>query len=118
MRHDYVSKAWTLLFPTGVRPGGGDRSAYERFAIPYTFKPQLSFLEAVVAAIGAFLRVLFGCLLFAVWGTYSLFTWSTIHDPFLRVGIQLPLFFCFVLCFMLVMLAIAALIKATLVRLH
>jgi hypothetical protein len=95
-----------------------DRSAYERFAIPYTFKPQLSFSEAVVAAAGAFLRVFCGCLLFAIWGSYSLFAWGTIRNPFWRLGIELPLFFCFVLAFLAVMLAIAALVRAVSLRLH
>jgi hypothetical protein len=47
------------------------RSSYERFAIPNTFKPHLSPAEAAISAIGAFLRILLGSILFAVWGTYS-----------------------------------------------
>lgn len=119
MGNVYISKAWSLLFPPSVRAEAWqDRSAYERFAIPYTFKPQLSFLEAVVAAFGAFVRVVLGCLLFSVWGSYSLFAWSTIRSPFWRVGIQFPLFLCFVLSFLVVMLAIAALVRAASPRLR
>jgi hypothetical protein len=117
MRNARIERALTLLFPLATGGGPVERSQYERFALPYSFKPQLSFLEAVVAALGAFLRVLLGCLLFAVWGTYSLFTWSTIRNPFLRVGVQLPLFFLFAACFLLVMLVIANVVKAVSLRL-
>jgi hypothetical protein len=113
MRNAYITRARALLFPAGVRADSEeDRSGYERCAIPHTFKPQLSFLEAVVATIGAFLRVLLGCLVFAVWGTYSLFAWSMIRNPFWRVGVQLPLFLSFIVSFVLIMLAIAALVRA------
>ena len=43
-----------------------DRPGYERFAIPYSFKPRLSLVEALVASLGAFLRIFLGSLLFAV----------------------------------------------------
>ena len=64
-----------------------ERSSYERFAIPYTFKPQLSVAEAFVAACGAFLRILFGSMIFAVWGAYILLAWTTIHNLFLRCAV-------------------------------
>jgi hypothetical protein len=113
MRNAHIARARALLFSADVRADVGEhRSAYERCAIPYTFKPQLSFLEALVAAAGAFLRVLLGCLSFAVWGTYSLFAWSMIRNPFWRIGVQLPLFLSFILSFVLIMLAIAALVRA------
>jgi hypothetical protein len=112
-----VEKAWiakvrVLFFPLAARGDGGeDRSKYERLAIPFTFKPQLSFLEALVATFGALLRVFLGSLLFAVWGTYSLVAWTTIRNQFWRVGVQLPLFLLFLLIFALLMLAIAALVR-------
>lgn len=64
--------------------GYWERSSYERFALPYTFKPRLSVAQAFVAACGAFLRILFGSIIFAVWGTYILLAWKTIPNLFLR----------------------------------
>jgi hypothetical protein len=92
MRNAYIASwARDLLFPPPVRAGAGeDRSAYGRFAIPYTFKPQWSFLEAVMATAGAFLRVLLGCVAFSVWGTHS-----TIRNPFWWFGVLLPLLLSF-----------------------
>ncbi len=60
-----------VAFP--VERGGVDpaRSTYERFAIPYSFKPRLSLAEAVIAATGAFFRIFLGSILFAVWGVYT-----------------------------------------------
>lgn len=106
--------ARALLFPTIDRGGEEEApSKHERFAIPFTFKPQLSFLEAVIATAGALLRIFLGSLLFAVWGTYSLVAWTRIHNLFLRVGVQLPLIFLFLLSFSLLMFAITALVRIT-----
>jgi len=69
---------------TPPKLGYVDRSSYERFAIPYTFKPQLSLSEAFVAACGAFLRILLGSLIFAFFGAYILLAWTSIHNVFLR----------------------------------
>jgi len=117
MRNSYIAWAQALLFPPPAE-SAEDRSQHERLAIPHTFKPQLSFPEAVVATIGASLRLLLGCLLFAVWGTYSAFAWSTIRNPFLRIAVELPLLLCFLISFALLMLAIRALVKAISLKLH
>jgi hypothetical protein len=117
VKNSYVAKARGLLFPPAVRSDGAqDRSEYERFAIPFTFKPQLSFVEAVIEAAGAFLRVFLGSVLFAVWGAYSLVVWTTVRSLFWRVSMLFPLFLAFVLAFALLMLAIAALVRAVLPR--
>jgi hypothetical protein len=101
-----------LLFPPAEQSDRGvERSAYERFAIPYAFKPQLSFAEAVLAAAGSFLRIFLGSLLFAIWGTYSLETWAAIRSYFWRFAALLPLFVLFVLSFAVLMLAISALVR-------
>jgi hypothetical protein len=89
-------------------PHGVDRSAYERFALPHAFKPRLSFLEACMAVFAAISKIFLGSLLFAVWGTYSLLAWSTIHSPFLRVIVLLPLLLLFLFSFALVMIGISA----------
>jgi len=100
-----------LLRPADLEDEGVDRSVYERFAIPYAFKPQLSFTEALVAVAGAFLRIFLGSLLFAVWGTYSLEVWFEIRNYVWRVAALLPLFVLFVLAFAILMLMISALVR-------
>ena len=92
------------------------RSRGERFAIPFSFKPQLSFWEGVVGAAGAFLRVLLGCILFAVWGAYSLMFWSTIRSVWLRIGVLSSFLIAFLLSQALTMLAIAAVMRSVLPR--
>jgi hypothetical protein len=108
----WIAKMRGLFFPLADQADGEkDRSVYERFEIPFTFKPHLSFVEALIATAGALLRIFLGSLLFAVWGTYSLVAWSAIRNPFWRVGTQLPLLVLFLLSFCLLMLAIAALVR-------
>jgi hypothetical protein len=95
-----------VAFPVehdGVDPS---RSAYERFAIPYTFKPRLSVGEAVIAASGALVR-----MLFAFWGTYSFLAWNATGNIFLRVLVLVALFASFAVAMALVMVAISALVK-------
>ena len=84
----------------------------QRFVIPFTFKPQLAFVQAVISAFGAFLRIFFGSLLFAVWGTYSLLLWTTVRNPFWRVAVLLPILVMFVATFTLLMLVINASVRA------
>jgi hypothetical protein len=100
-----------LLPPDDLVDPQADRSVYERFAIPYTFKPQLSFGEAIVGVAAAFLRIFLGSLLFAVWGTYSLEAWSWIRNYVWRVAVVLPLFVLFLLSFTMLMLGISALAR-------
>jgi len=106
-----LAKLSGLLVPSS---GHGDqdpeRSAYERFAIPYSFKPQLSFIEAVIAAGGALLRILLGSLLFALWGVYSLLAWSTIRNVFWRGAALLVLLSLFAVSLTLLMLAVSAVV--------
>jgi hypothetical protein len=92
------------------------RSSYERFALPHTFKPQLSLAEAAISAAGAFLRILFGSMLFAVWGTYTFYAWSSIRNVFLRGGAVLALLLLFAVSFTFLMLAISALLRKCLAR--
>ena len=90
---------------------GADRSSFERFAIPYSFKPRLSVWEAAVAALIAFLRIFLGCLLFAFWGAYTLLAWSTIGNPFWRVVAMAPLLALFPLLLGILMLLLSLLAK-------
>src|SRR5579863_5440332 len=93
------------------RHDNAQQSSYERFALPHTFKPQLSLAEAAVSAAGAFFRILFGSILFAVWGTYTFYAWSSIRNVFLRGGAVLALLFLFAVSFAFLMLAISALVR-------
>jgi hypothetical protein len=83
---------------------GGDRSPYERFAIPYSFPPALSASEAVRATLRTFLRILLGSVLFGVWGACALLAWASIGNPFLRVAAMIPMIalFLVLLCGLLV----------------
>ncbi len=84
--------------------GGGDRSPYERFAIPYLFQPSLSVAEAVRASLRTFLRIFLGSLLFGVWGAYALLLWTSVRNPFLRVAAMIPMIalFLVLLCGLLI----------------
>jgi hypothetical protein len=88
-----------------------DRSQYERLAIPFSFKPQLSLAEATISAGGAFLRIILGSLLFAVWGTFSYLAWSTIRNIFLRATALVAMLSAFAVSFALLMMGIAALVR-------
>jgi len=87
------------------------RSSYERFALPYVFKPRLSLAEAAVAAAGALLRIFLGSLLFAVWGATVLFAWNEIRNIILRIAAVLALGALFVILLAFLMLGISALVK-------
>ncbi len=71
--------------------------SYDRLAIPHSFKPQMSVLEAVFAALGMFLRIVLSSLLFAVWGACSLMARSRIPSLFLRLPVLAVLLALFVL---------------------
>jgi hypothetical protein len=83
---------------------GGERSQYERFAIPYSFPPALSASEAVRATLRTFLRILLGSVLFGVWGACALLAWASIGNPVLRVAAMIPMIVLFLvlLCGLLV----------------
>jgi hypothetical protein len=112
MKNAWIAKTSALLLPPAeLGSGGRDRSVNERFAIPFTFKPRLSFMEALIATAGAFLRVFLGSLLFAVWGAYSLVLWTAARSLVWRIGVLAPLFLLFLLSFALLMLVISALVR-------
>lgn len=110
-KQSYLARARALVSEPAGREQGEDRSSYERFAIPYTFKPQLRVSEAVVAAVGGFVRIVLGSLLFAVWGTYSLVAWSSIRNPLWRTGALASLLLLFLACFAAMLFAVAALVR-------
>jgi hypothetical protein len=91
----------TLIFPEAVPSAdgagasavakAGDRSPFERFAVPFMFQPVLSPSQAAVAALRTFLRIFLGSLLFGVWGAYALLLWTSILNPYLRVAAMIPM---------------------------
>jgi hypothetical protein len=113
VKTEWMARARDLLFPLADHGEAAvDRSAYERMPIPHTFKPRLSFTEALVAVAGAFLRIFLGSLLFAVWGSYSLAAWTAGRSYLWRTAVLLPLLIVFLLAFFLMLLAVAALVRA------
>ncbi len=106
-------KKLTDLVAFPVERDGQDpaRSTYERFAIPYSFKPRLSLVEALIAAGGAFLRILLGSILFGVWGAYTFLAFNAIKNAFLRVIVLLVLIALFAVLLALLMLSITALVR-------
>lgn len=105
-----------LFPPVEEHPDGAERSIYERFAIPYSFKPQLSLSEAVIAALAASLRIFLGSLLFAFWGAYSLAAVLRIRNWFWRVVVAALLIVLFLALLTLLLLAISSLARGLRLR--
>jgi hypothetical protein len=88
-----------------------DRSSYERFAIPYSFKPSMSVKEASIWSVAAFLKIFLGSLWFALWGTFTLLELRRIGNWVWRVaaiGLSLAVF---TVSLSLLMLAISGVTK-------
>jgi hypothetical protein len=90
----------------------------ERLAIPHTFPPQLTLLEALVATCGAFLRILLGSMLFASWGVSSLALWQARQPLAPRLGMLALAFLGFVLAFGLMLVVVRTLVRAATPRLR
>jgi hypothetical protein len=97
-----------------MRLRASQRPLHERFAVPHTFKPQLTFLEAIISAGGALLRILLGSLLFAFYGWYSFVSWSAFDEMLWRVVVLIVLTAGFIGLFTLLMLSIASLVRKAL----
>jgi hypothetical protein len=107
--HERAGRLWSLLFPEVDAPAAGYQSEFERFAIPHTFAPRLSLLDAVVFSLTALARIFLGSLLFALWGVCALTAWTAIHNPLLRVLAVTPLVLAFLLTLALTMIGITLL---------
>jgi hypothetical protein len=68
----------------------------------------MSVADATVATVTIFTQIFLGCLFFAVWGTYTMFAWSSIPSHFWRTTAMLPLAILFVVLLGLLMLGISA----------
>ncbi len=61
------------------------RSPLAPLAIPHSFHPDLGPAEALVAVAVTLARIFGACLLFALWGGFSAWTWNAIPNRFWRV---------------------------------
>ncbi len=98
------------------RPQQMGRTMYQRMAIPHTFKPELSFGEAMVASFAAFLRIFLGSILFGVYGWNVLVWWTSIHSTFWKVVAAPPAVVGFLVLLMLLMAGISAIVRKILLR--
>jgi hypothetical protein len=87
------------------------RPHYRRLALPFTFKPELSLTEAVIASIAAFLRIFLGSILFGFYAWYSLAALKAIRIPIWQVTAAVPMVAGFLLLFALLMAGISACVR-------
>jgi hypothetical protein len=71
--------------------GGGSRSPLAHLAVPHSFHPDLALGEALVAVLVTLARIFGACVLFALWGGLSAWTWTAIPSRFWRVAAVGPL---------------------------
>jgi len=84
------------------------RSVFARLAVPHTFGPDLRPGEALLAVAGILARIFGACLLFAVWGGISAWTWNGIASRFWRAADVLPLVLIFLAALVILMMTISA----------
>jgi hypothetical protein len=85
------------------------RSIAEIFAVPHSFNPNLTLVEALVAVAIAFSRIFLGSLLFAVCGVGGWLTYAAIGNPWLRGLALLPIVLLFLATLALLMIGISSL---------
>ena len=90
----------------------GRRSVAERFAVPYSFPPDLSFPEMLIRLFAALARILLGSSLFALWGIFSARAWNALPGNFWRATAILPLLLLFLIPLTGLMMGISAVVKA------
>lgn len=91
-----------------------DRSSYERFALPFTFKPRLSLWEALLAVSVTFLRIVLGSVLFGYCGAYAISTYQAVNGWFWRGCIVALAFLLFLLLLGALMAGISAVVRLVL----
>src|SRR5271169_2977761 len=112
-----AEELWLLMFSDqGTHPASPSRSMLSRLAVPYTFSPDLSLADALVAIAGCLTRIFAACVLFAVWGVLSALVWSAIGNHFWRAAAVLPLVLIFLAGLATLMIAISALERSILSR--
>lgn len=88
------------------------RTGIQRLAIPHTFNDGLTFPGAIIAVAQAFLRILLGCLLFAMWGTLAMWLWANVPSLTLRLLVLVPVLVLFLSSFLALMIGISVATKA------
>jgi hypothetical protein len=83
----------------------------ERFAIPYSFAPNLSLAEACASLAFALARIFLGSLLFAFWGVGTALLYHAIGSQFWRIAVLPPALLVFLLGMAGLMAAISALAR-------
>jgi hypothetical protein len=99
-----------LAFDGSAPPRAG--TGIQRLAIPHSFNDGLSVPEAAIAVAQALLRIVLGCLLFAMWGTLAMWLWAAIGSYFWRGLVLLPVLALFLSSLLAVMIAISLAVKA------
>jgi hypothetical protein len=94
------------------------QSLRSRLAPPYTFSPDLSLGDALVAVVAALVRILGGCTLFALLGGGIVLAWSSIANPFWRAGAVVLLALTFAASFAMLLILVSAAQKAITRRLE
>jgi hypothetical protein len=67
------------------------RSVCGSLAIPHSFHPELGFWDALVAVAATLARIFGACVLFALWGGFSAWTWGALPGRFWRIAAVGPL---------------------------
>lgn len=91
--------------PRGTAPG---KSVFARLAVPFMFNPDLGPGAALISVVGALARIFGACVLFALWGGFSAWAWSTIASHFWRMAAVGPLVLIFPAALASLLLAIGA----------
>jgi hypothetical protein len=84
----------------------------ERFPLPFTFKPRLSFGSACIAVSQALISIFSGSLLFGVCGATAWMALEHIGNPVLRVAALIPMVAAFLALLALLMTGISMLFRA------
>jgi hypothetical protein len=109
-RHRTLVERLLLLLQPDHTPHAATqgRSILSRLAVPYTFSPDLSFGDALIAIAGCLARIFAACVLFALWGGLSAVVWSASGNHFWRAAAVLPLVLIFLAVLAALMIAISA----------
>ena len=72
-------------------PRTDNKSFFACLATPHTFNPNLGAADALFAVITSLARIFGACFLFALWGGFFAWVWTTIGNRSWRVAAAVPL---------------------------
>jgi len=81
---------------------------FAHLALPHSFNPDLGLVEALVAVVACLARIFGACVLFALWGGFAAWAWSSIASHFWRMAAVGPLVLLFAAALAALMLTITA----------